>query len=365
MTLIEALQTIPDHRRGAGQRYPLWVFLLLIILGTMSGYRGYRGLSRFMKRHQAELAAYFQLKRQQLPSYSTIRRMLNEIDFDAVAAAFSQWAVSTGLVQTGDDCAIDGKGLSNTVTNAHDAQQNFVNVVSVFQLQQGLVVGQAVFDNHQQSEIEVVYQLLERLQLKGVTVSMDALHAQKKTVELLHTQGNDYVISVKANQRKLYAQLQQSAQAEQWCQVDIDSESTRGRKTTRIASVFALPQWVKAMWQGAQQGVEVTRISERQGRAYCERHYYISSWQGDAKAQQQRVRAHWGIENPLHWVKDVVLGEDHSSIDQRPAATLMALTRNLVITLFRRAGHRSITEAIDYYSNDLAHLLPMVGLSPG
>lgn len=56
MTLIEALQTIPDHRRGAGQRYPLWVFLLLIILGTMSGLRGYRGLSRFMCRHQEHLA---------------------------------------------------------------------------------------------------------------------------------------------------------------------------------------------------------------------------------------------------------------------------------------------------------------------
>jgi len=73
MTLIEAMQTIPDPRRGAGQRYPLWVFLLLIILGTMSGYQGYRGLRRFMARHQGHLSERLGLRRAELPSYSTIR----------------------------------------------------------------------------------------------------------------------------------------------------------------------------------------------------------------------------------------------------------------------------------------------------
>lgn len=180
MTLIEALQTIPDHRRGAGQRYPLWMFLLLIILGTMSGYRGYRGLSRFMQRHQAHLAERLGLPRSQLPSYSTIRRLLLEIDFNAVADAFNQWAQHAGLVQAGNDCAVDGKSLKNTLSDPFEAQQNFVNVVSVFQLEQGLVVGQSAFENQHQSEIKGVYDLLEKLHLSGVTISLDALHAQKK-----------------------------------------------------------------------------------------------------------------------------------------------------------------------------------------
>lgn len=180
MSLIEALQTIPDYRRGAGQRYPLWVFLLLIILGTMSGYRGYRGLARFMVRHQGHLAERLGLRRAALPSYSTIRRLLLGIDFNAVADAFNQWAQGAGFVKAGNHCAVDGKSLKNTVTDAQAAQQNFVNVVSVFQLEQGIVVGQAVFENGHQSEIAVVYELLKRLHLSGVTVSLDALHAQKK-----------------------------------------------------------------------------------------------------------------------------------------------------------------------------------------
>lgn len=180
MTLIEALQTIADSRSGSGRRYPLWVFLLLIILGTMSGYRGYRGLARFMHRHQGHLATRLGLTRAALPSYSTIRRLLNGIDFHALGEALNQWGQATGLLQAGEDCAVDGKGLRNTVTDAHNDQQNFVNIVSVFQLQQGLVAAQAVFDNGQESEINVVYHLLERLQVTGVTFSLDALHAQKK-----------------------------------------------------------------------------------------------------------------------------------------------------------------------------------------
>ncbi|NJO42776.1 MAG: hypothetical protein HC865_19720 [Cyanobacteria bacterium RU_5_0] len=106
--------------------------------------------------------------------------MLNLVDFNAVADAFSRWGQAAGLLQAGDDCALDGKGLKNTGTDTFSEQQTFVNVVSMFQLQQGVVVAQAVFDNGQESEINVVYQLLERLQVSGITVSLDALHAQKK-----------------------------------------------------------------------------------------------------------------------------------------------------------------------------------------
>jgi predicted transposase YbfD/YdcC len=364
MTLIEALQTIPDPRKASGCRYPLWIFLLLIILGTMSGYRGYRGLARFMERHQGHLATRLGLVRQDLPSYSTIRRLLNWVDFNAVADAFNRWGQAAGLLQAGDDCALDGKGLKNTVTDAFTEQQTFVNIVSMFQLRQGVVVAQAVFNNAQESEIDVVYQLLEHLQVSGVTVSLDALHAQKKTVELIIRQGNDYVIQVKANQKTLHQQLQHQAELSLFS-VDLQRERTRDRQTTRIASVFELSDDIKARWSGAQLGVEVIRQGTRQGEPHCERHYYLTSWRTTATALQTRIRAHWGIENPLHWVKDVVLGEDHSSIRAHPAAAVMAVIRNLAITLFRRAGHTAITTAIDLLGNDLDRLLPLVGFSSG
>lgn len=171
------------------------------------------------------------------------------------------------------------------------------------------------------------------------------------------------MIAVKANQKTLHQHLQQAAQGETLLSVHLSTEHTRNRQTTRIASVFPIPNHLKALWPSAQQGVEVVRSGQRQGKPYQEQHYYITSWSAEADALQARIRAHWGIENPLHWVKDVVLGEDHSSIAQRHAATVMAMIRNLAITLFRRAGHHSITVAIDHLSNDLDQLLPLLDFS--
>jgi predicted transposase YbfD/YdcC len=173
------------------------------------------------------------------------------------------------------------------------------------------------------------------------------------------------VIGVKANQKTLYQHLQRAAQSDAVFSVHLHAEQTRSRQTTRIASVFALPEDIRAVWTGAQQGVEVRRSGHRQGKPYEECRYYITSWTQKADALQARIRAHWGIENPLHWVKDVVLGEDSSSIAARSAATLMAFIRNLAITLFRRAGHWSITAAIDLYGNNLNQLLSMVSFPSG
>lgn len=182
----------------------------------------------------------------------------------------------------------------------------------------------------------------------------------KKTVKLIHEQGNDYVINVKANQQKLHQQLRELARGDAVQSVDLTSERTRERKTQRVAAVFELPEGLKQQWAGAQMGVTVVRWGTRGGAPYFEQRYYITSWTLEAEALQARIRAHWGIENRLHWVKDVVLCEDSSSIATRSAATVMAMIRNWVVTVFRRAGHRSITAAIDRLGNDIDQLLPML-----
>jgi hypothetical protein len=180
LTLQEAFAQVPDSRGSRGKRYPLPTFLLLVLLATMSGYQGFRGMERFMDRHQQILSQRLGLSRQALPDYSTIRRLMEQIDFHQVAAVLTTWMNDVQWLQCGDDCAIDGKGLANTLVHHKDAKQNFVNVVSVFQLRQGLVVAQQVFENAKASEIEVVQLLIEQLQVTGIVFSLDALHLQKK-----------------------------------------------------------------------------------------------------------------------------------------------------------------------------------------
>lgn len=178
MSLIEHLQTIRDFRTQPD--YPLWVVLLLVVMGTMSGCTGYRPLADFVVRHQTELLTVLDLPQQRLPSLSTLRRIMVRVDFVSFTAAFNAWAQAAFTPAPGEQLATDGKSIKASVRDYDQSYQDFVSVVSAFSVTQGVVVGLETLRNHQTSEIKTVEVLLETLQLKGVCFSLDALHTQKK-----------------------------------------------------------------------------------------------------------------------------------------------------------------------------------------
>lgn len=178
MSLISHLKQIPDFRTQP--RYPLWVILLLVIMGTMSGCQGYRALEDFVERHQQVLLELLELPYKRLPSFSTLRRIMVRVDFVALAAAFNAWVAETFPIHATEQLATDGKSIKASVIDYDKNYQDFVNLVSAFSVRQGVVVGLATMRNGQTSEIATVQTLLDHLQLSGVCFSMDALHTQKK-----------------------------------------------------------------------------------------------------------------------------------------------------------------------------------------
>ncbi len=180
--LIEQLKTIPDWRRGRKVQYPLWLMLLMTLLGVMSGYSSLRGLADFMERHQEEVAEYFGLSKAKLPRYSTLRDMVMHVDAQQVGEVFLGWAESALPVEAGQVVSIDGKALGSTLKDCYGREQNFVMVVSACVQQWDYVIGQVSFQNAQSSEITSVRQLLQQLDIQGVWVTLDALHTQKNSL---------------------------------------------------------------------------------------------------------------------------------------------------------------------------------------
>ncbi len=178
--LIEHLRQVKDFRTTDGRRHPLWLVLLFVIMGTMSGYVGYRAWGDFVKRHRRVLIELFRIQRHGVPSYSTIRRILMGVDFDQLAASFNQWAKNYVELDSSEWCGIDGKSIKGTVCDYKSEYQNFVSVVSVFAGKRGLVLGMDKLDNKQASEITTVQNLITALDIKGAVLSLDALHCQKK-----------------------------------------------------------------------------------------------------------------------------------------------------------------------------------------
>jgi len=178
-SLIQSLQEIKDFRTSQGRRYPLWLILLLVVMGTISGCRSYYALEDFGTRHYGAVSEKLGLTVTRLPSDTTFRRILQKLDFEILAQQFEQWASRTIDIQPGEWVAMDSKSIKGTVTAPGTAYQNFVNLVSVYSSRQGVVLAAQQFESKQSSELKVVQTILEALQLEGVVFTMDALHCQK------------------------------------------------------------------------------------------------------------------------------------------------------------------------------------------
>jgi hypothetical protein len=177
--LIQSLQEIRDFRASQGKRYQLWLILLLVIMGTLSGCRGYQALEDFGIRHYQALSEKLGLTVNRLPSDTTFRRILHRLDFHLLAQQFGQWASSSFEVEPDEWVAIDGKSIKGTVIEPQTAYQNFVSMVSVYSSRLGVVVATEQFESKKTSELKVVQTLLEALHIEGVVFTLDALHCQK------------------------------------------------------------------------------------------------------------------------------------------------------------------------------------------
>lgn len=256
----------------------------------------------------------------------------------------------------GECLSMDGKSLSSTLTGHTESFQNFVGVVSLYRHRHRLVIAQTDYQNKLESEISVVQSLLETLGLSGVTVTFDALHCQKKTVQQLVGQGNHYVVTVKGNPGNLKKQFE-LVQTQQPQSKTVELDCSHGRWVERYTRMYAAPAAVYDSWPEAKSMIVIERYGQREGHRFNRISYYLSDLDLIAQAAAMIVRDHRDIENGLHWVKDVVLPEDASLITQRILALNWAVFRSIVLNLFRAAGHTSLTKAIRKFGHDIDELL--------
>lgn len=344
-SLIEYLKKVKDFRRKQGQKHPLWQILLIVIFGLMAGYLEYRALGDFAKSQQSSLRKYFHIRSPQAPSYSTIRRAMMGVDWSNLIDVFNQWA---GQLAIGDEesqwLAIDGKSLGSTVEYYRGSQQNFVSIISVFCQKNGLVLYLTKIENKHKSELHQVQDIARFSGIQNKVFTLDALHCQKQTVQAIVEGGNDYLIAVKKNQPTLYKSLENLSESTSPISQDVTEDTSHGRSISRKVSVFELPDEIKSLWSKSQRFIQVERSGNRGGKLYQETAYRLSSCQENAQIFAENIRGHWGIENKLHWVKDVIFKEDKSRLHQFQPATNFSILSTIAINLFRILGFSSITK---------------------
>jgi len=186
------------------------------------------------------------------------------------------------------------------------------------------------------------------VELEEKVITGDALYCQRKFCQKVVNAGGDYLVIVKANQRSLYEDIETAfaypVMGEQYQYAESEDRHGDRKELRRLWSTNALKDYLD--WPEAEQVCKVEREVERKGNLTTDVRYAITSLRAEAVRLLGYVRGHWKIENRLHYVRDVTLGEDASQVRSGSAPEVMAVLRNVVLGLLRRRGESNIAAAI-------------------
>jgi len=146
----------------------------------MSGQVGYRAIGDFIKRNTRQIISTSKPLKNRLPTFYTVRRVMQGLEFRQISKAFSAWAGQYVPLSEGEWISADGKAINGTISNAHATSQQFQSLVSLYCSKQQLSLANGSVDSSKQSESIVFRELLSALDLKDITITLDALHCQKK-----------------------------------------------------------------------------------------------------------------------------------------------------------------------------------------
>ena len=347
--LLDHFAEIEDPRDPWRVAYPLPEVLLLVVCGTMADCDDYEGIAAWGEAHVGFLRRYLPYHHG-APGGRWLTILMNRIDPALFSACFTAWVRET-WPQRPDLVAIDGK----TSRRSHDkaAGKKALHLVSAFATTGRLVLGQEAVEE-KSNEISAIPLLLARLAegggLKGALVSIDAIATNPTIAKAVKAAGADYLLAVKANQPNLRAEIESffADALPATLDVDIDIDKGHGRIEQRAVTVAREVDWLcgdrrfpgELRLPAVESIVRVKSRTELADRCRFQTRYYISSAPLTAQRAALAVRGHWGIENSLHWVLDVVFKDDLSRLRKGHGAKNMAIVRHFAINLVRTANDK-------------------------
>lgn len=338
--ILDHFSALGDPRQAWKVIYPLPEILLLILSATIASAEDFVEIEEWGEEHLDFLRTFLPY-RDGIPSHDALNDLVNALDPELFKACFTSW-VETLRDADPEIIAIDGKTSRRTHNRAKGREP--LHLVSAWAARQRLVLGQQAIDE-KSNEITAIPLLLERLMLKGALVTIDAMGCQVEIAEKIIEGGGDYCLALKGNHPVLHADVERlfaDPEADKLpAHTTIDGD--HGRIEERRHVVCHDVEWLFSDRRYADEprfpglamiGMVESRV-ERDGAVASERRYYVCSARLDAATLARAVRAHWGVENRLHWVLDVVFHDDLARLRTGHGPENMAIVRHTAMNLLR------------------------------
>lgn len=322
--------------RAANRQHELLEVLFIALLATLCGAEGAADMARFGHAKESLLGRFLRLNHG-VPSHDTFSRVFRLLDPLAFERAFIKFVRAFARFNKLDlkgVIAIDGKSLRGAYDRGKSATP--LHLVNVFAAEARLALASRKAPGR--NEIEGALEVLKMLQLKHSTVVGDALFCSRPIAKLILERGGNFVLALKGNQSKLLVAVKRAFASRAPRRSAEQSEpSTHDRREWRRATVIRNRSiGVDQHFPGI---VALGRVTSRRrphsGKTTLVVRYYLLSTYLSAKALLRAVRSRWSIENQLHWLLDVVLGEDASRARKDNAPENFAILRKLALNLLQ------------------------------
>jgi DDE_Tnp_1-associated/Transposase DDE domain len=377
-SLAAAFARVPDPRRAASVSYPLAAVLSLAVSAILANQLSELAIAQWGVRQSADLLRALGFLDGRTPCQSTLQRLFCKVDGQALAEALSAHfaPVALPVVAGSQGVAIDGKAQRGRLP--FQVGGSPVHALTAFCHEHGVVLAQEPIEHGVEksgAELTVAPALVARVAWPGRVLTGDALFCQRNRCAQVLAAGGDYLLLVKENQPSLMADIgllfDPPAALGPANLVDRRDASTRDRGHGRQDEVRHLTASTDLTayldWPGLAQVFRLERTWCEHGKTKHALHYGITSLSPQAGPPARLLalkRGHWRIENGLHRVKDVTLGEDQSTLHTGQGPTVMAFLRDAAVSLLRRAGIRHITARLREHAQDPIPAVALVLASP-
>ena len=337
VAVFTPFEDLTDPRIHRTRVHDLFELVVVALCGTIAGADTWADIERFGNDRIAWLRTFLRLEGG-IPSHDTFGRVFAMLDPAELVACIGQWLDDLGR-EIGKHIAIDGKTLRGSGDKA--AGRNPLHLVSAWASETRLTLGQIAVDE-KSNEITAIPLLLELLDLKGATVTLDAMGCQKEIASKIVAGGGDYVLALKGNQETLRQAVDDAFTAALEADTrpagltrHLTSETNRGRRERREYFALPVPRSLPGAseWRGLQTVVMVLRTTQAHGSETVTVSYFLSSLPPKVKTLAKLIRQHWSIESRLHWVLDVNFSEDASRIRRMHAPQTSAMLRRLAVSI--------------------------------
>jgi len=333
-SLMDCLDEIDDPRAASnGTLYDFREMLVIAICASLCDMDTCEDFAFWAQARQPWLKKFLVLKNG-IPSSATFYRLFRTLDPKQFEAFFRRWVsqIVPAAAPPGQ-IAVDGK----TIRGSADGTRRPAHIVSAFSTDLGIAFGQERVEQ-KSNEITAIPELLDALYINGFLVSIDAMGCQKEIARKIIAKGGDYLLMVKGNQPSLLDNV--SAAFTEGRHSDLPRfehlDASHGRVVSQItwtapASAAAVDT---ADWPNCKTVAMVAslrRVGDQ--NSDLEQRYYICSRDMTPEALAKAVRAHWAVENKLHWMLDVNFGEDACMVKKDNAPEILSLIRRVVINM--------------------------------